>query len=140
VSATEFRTLSASRTALTTIFDRAEAGSATVMGRRGHSPVAVLPVDRADEALAANFPLDPKVSFGAGGVAAWIAELPVHAQGATIEEAGQALVEALREYADDWESSLRHAPNHAENWGYVFRVRLRPDDGDLFAVLFGDGA
>ena len=35
--------------------------------------------------------------------------------------AGTLPVEALREYADDWNARLLHAPNHREHWPVIER-------------------
>jgi hypothetical protein len=38
------------------------------------------------------------------------------------------MVEALREYAQDWQDRLLNAPNHRENWGLVQLVELSTDE------------
>jgi predicted RNase H-like HicB family nuclease len=61
-------------------------------------------------------PLPPaQVVHEAGGWSAFIPGLPIAADGATSEEATDELVDAIREYAEDWHDRLRHAPNHQEN-------------------------
>jgi len=54
--------------------------------------------------------------------------------GDSISELTDDLVAAAREYADDWNDSLRHAPNHADNWGFV-QVVMLSDDNQLKAWL-----
>ena len=51
------------------------------------------------------------------GWSAFIAGVPVAADGATYAEALIELVDALREYATDWNHHLRHAANHKDNRG-----------------------
>lgn len=53
---------------------------------------------------------------------------PVAADGATIEEAVEEMVDALRDYAEAWTERLRLAPNHEDNWGLVQVVTLASDD------------
>lgn len=55
--------------------------------------------------------------------------LPFGADGNTLDEAVETLVEILREYAVDWttESYLREAPNHRDNWALVQIIALSTD-------------
>jgi hypothetical protein len=38
------------------------------------------------------------------------------------------MVDALREYADDWQDRLLDSPNHHDNRGLVRLISLRGDD------------
>lgn len=38
------------------------------------------------------------------------------------------MIDALREYADDWQDRLLDAPNHREHWGLVQLVSLSNDE------------
>ncbi len=76
-----------------------------------------------------------QVVHEAGGWSAFIPGLPIAADGATSEEAIDELIGAIREYAEDWQDRLRHAPNHQENWGIVQLVGL--SDDELRAWLLG---
>jgi predicted RNase H-like HicB family nuclease len=69
-----------------------------------------------------------QVVHEAGGWSAFIPGLPIAADGATSEEAIDELVDAIREYAEDWHDRLRHAPNHRESWRMVQLVDLSEDD------------
>ena len=62
------------------------------------------------------------------GWSAFIAGVPVAADGATYAEALIELVDALREYATDWNHHLRHAANHKDNRAFVELVSLSDDD------------
>jgi predicted RNase H-like HicB family nuclease len=64
----------------------------------------------------------------AGGWSVFISGLPVAADGATFDEAVTEMIEALREYADDWQERLLDSPNHRENWGLVQLVSLSSDE------------
>ena len=58
----------------------------------------------------------------------FIPGLPVAADGSTFEEAIADMVDALREYAEDWQDHLMHAPNHRDNWGLVQLISLSSDE------------
>ena len=46
----------------------------------------------------------------------------------TFEEAITEMASALREYAEDWQDHLLHAPNHRANWGLVQLITLSSDE------------
>jgi predicted RNase H-like HicB family nuclease len=69
-----------------------------------------------------------QVVHEAGGWSAFIPGLPIAADGATSEEAIDELVDAIREYAEDWHDRLRHAPNHQENREIAQLVGLSDDE------------
>jgi len=54
--------------------------------------------------------------------------LPVAAEGNTMDEATDELIAALHDYAEAWVERLRHAQNHAGNWGLVQIVSLASDE------------
>jgi len=64
----------------------------------------------------------------------WLVRLPardpVAADGATVEEAVEEMIDALRDYAEAWTERLRLAPNHADNWGLV-QIIMLASDGQL---------
>jgi ABC-type phosphate/phosphonate transport system substrate-binding protein len=62
--------------------------------------------------------------------------LPISADGATFEEAIDELIDALREYAEDWHERLLNAPNHRDNWGLVQLISLS-DNAQLRQWLLG---
>jgi hypothetical protein len=51
--------------------------------------------------------------------------LPIAADGNTFDEAVMEMVDALREYAEDWQDHLLDAPNHRDGWGLVQLIGLR---------------
>lgn len=55
-------------------------------------------------------------------------DLPVAADGATLHEAIDEMVVALREYAADWDDHLHRAPNHRDNEKLVRVIRHASDD------------
>ncbi|CRK55774.1 hypothetical protein [Alloactinosynnema sp. L-07] len=54
--------------------------------------------------------------------------LPVAADGASLDEAIAEMVDALREYAEDWQRHLLDAPNHRDNWGLVQLISFCDDE------------
>ena len=62
------------------------------------------------------------------GWSLFIPGLAVAADGATLDEAADEMIDALRDYAEEWADHLRLAPNHAENWGIVQIVALSSDE------------
>jgi len=106
------------------VYDQAERGGVAVIDRRGSDPVALLRRDEMDSLLAERFPLEADVSFRDGGVSMWVPALPVHGEGADLDEAAANLADALFDYADLWDAELRHAPNHEANLGWVRRIQL----------------
>ncbi len=126
--------ISEARNSISAIYDRASLGGVSVISRGSRRSMAAVPVDRLAQALALIAPLAAQVSFSEHGVAAWLPSLPVHAQGADLNEAVARLADALLDYADLWESELSGAPNHRDNWALVARARLL-DNEQLVAAL-----
>jgi hypothetical protein len=62
------------------------------------------------------------------GWSIFIPGLPVAADGTTLDEATEAMIDGLRDYVEEWADHLRLAPNHAENWGLVQIVALSSDE------------
>ncbi|MGM1064775.1 type II toxin-antitoxin system HicB family antitoxin [Saccharothrix sp. Mg75] len=62
--------------------------------------------------------------------------LPVAADGASFDEAIAEMVDALREYAEDWRERLLDAPSHRGNRDLV-RLIGSSDDAQLRAWLVG---
>lgn len=70
----------------------------------------------------------------AGGWSVFIPGLPVAADGASLDEAVREMVDALREYADDWQDRLHRAPGHREHRELV-QLITTSDDQHLAAWL-----
>jgi Antitoxin of toxin-antitoxin, RelE / RelB, TA system len=119
------------------ILDRAESGVVSVV-RRG-APVVVAPRDVMARALASLYPFNVQVSVGPSQVSMWLEGMPVHAVGATYEEAEENFLDALLDYAELWVRELKSAPNHRDNEGLVTQVLMYGEDRDeLRSVVFGD--
>jgi predicted RNase H-like HicB family nuclease len=96
--------------------------------RRESATTAVLDAARLRYFLASVVPSRAEVVQEGDGWSVFIPGLPVAADGATFDEAIDEMVEALREYAQDWQDRLLRAPNHRENWGLVQLISLSDDD------------
>lgn len=69
-----------------------------------------------------------------GGWSISLPDLPIAADGATLDEALDEAVLALRDYAAAWGEQLCLAPNHADNSGLVRFIDFS-DDAQLTAWL-----
>lgn len=109
------------------ILDAADEGRpATVM--RDARRVAAVDADRLVHLLTGVHPSGAQAVAENDGWSLFIPGLPVAADGATLDEAVDEMIQALRDYAEAWVERLRLAPNHAENWGLVQVVSLASDD------------
>jgi predicted RNase H-like HicB family nuclease len=115
------------RNNLKNLLDAAENGQVATV-RRESAITAVLDAARLRYFLASVVPSRAQALQEGDGWSVFIPGLPVAADGATFDEAIDEMVEALREYAQDWQDRLLHAPNHRENWGLVQLISLSDDD------------
>jgi hypothetical protein len=115
------------RTHLKDILDAAEQGRPVII-QRDATRTAVVDADRLRDFLAKINTARAEVVFEAGGCAVFIPGLPVAADGADLDEALAEMVNALREYAEDWQDHLHVAPNHRDNWGLVQLIALSDDE------------
>ncbi|WP_344503217.1 hypothetical protein [Dactylosporangium maewongense] len=106
--------------------------------QREHRSAAVVDQERLRALLASSVPARAEVVAEAGGWSIFIPGLPLAADGATFGVAVDEMVDALREYAEDWQDRLLDAPNHAGNWGLVQFVGLSTDE-QLRDWLVGPG-
>ena len=135
-TATHFPTLSAARAGFKDLLDAAEEGrSATV--RRENRVAAVVDAGRLRSMLTETRPADAQLVAEADGWSIFLPGFPLAADATTFDGALDEMVLVLREYAQDWDDHLLHAPNHANNWGLVQLIALS-DDGQLKAWLVGE--
>jgi len=122
-----YPTVAAARADIKGMLDRAQTSVPVTIRRDGYL-TAVIGADRLRELLLRSVPA--KVRVGAdddGTVYAVMDGRPLAGSGASVAEALADLVDALREYADDWHDRLRFAPNHADNWDLVQLIGLLTD-------------
>ncbi|APU19742.1 prevent-host-death protein [Actinoalloteichus sp. GBA129-24] len=123
------------RTHLKKLLDAAEEGRVATV-RRDSVMTALVDVERLRRFLASTVPSDAQVVPEADSWSVFIPGLPVSADGASFDEAIAEMVDALREYAQDWQERLLAAPNHRDNWGLVQLISLS-DDEQLRCWLVG---
>lgn len=109
------------------LLDAAEEGLPASI-RRGNRRSAVVDADRLRYALTCLRPAKAECVSEGNGWSIFLPGLPIAADGATLDEALDEMVQALREYAEDWSARLRHAANHADNWALVQIVALGTDE------------
>ncbi len=107
--------------------------------RRDDDRVAMVDADRYLAFLRAHVAERAEVVAEAGRWSVFIPGAPVAADGATLDEAVDAMVDALVEYAEDWEARLSTAPNHQQRWALVQLIGLSDRDG-LRGWLVGEVA
>lgn len=122
-----FGTFTETRKNLRSVLDNAQAGRVTTVQREAER-FAVVDADRLLTALMRLRPARAVVVPEGGGWSAVLPGLPVHGDGLTFEDAVDDLLEALREYADDWNARLLDVPNHREHWAVVALSQLASDD------------
>ena len=109
------------------LLDAADEGRpATVT--RDKRRVAAVDADRLVSFLTRLHPSGVQAVADGDGWSIFVPGVPVSADGATIDEAVDEMVDALRDYAKAWTERLRLASNHEDNWGLVQIVTLASDD------------
>jgi predicted RNase H-like HicB family nuclease len=127
MSSVHYDSYSEARAHLKDLLDAAERGKVATV-RRDSASAAVLDAARLRHFLATVVPSRAQVVAEAGGWSVFIPGLPVAADGPTFDAALDEMVQALREYAEDWQDRLLDAPNHRDNWGLVQLISLSDDD------------
>ncbi|MET9465086.1 prevent-host-death protein [Streptomyces sp. NPDC006544] len=135
MSAVHYENYTEARTHLKELLDAAGEGRVATV-RRAAGCAAVVDVARLRRYLSTVCPSKAEVVAEEGGWSIFIPGLPVAADGSSFDEAVGEMVDALREYADDWQERLRLAPNHQDNWGLVQLIALS-DDRELADWLVG---
>lgn len=135
MTAVHYDSYSEARAHLKHLLDAAERGRVATV-RRDSASAAVLDATRLRHFLATVVPSRAQVVPEADGWSVFIPGLPIAADGPTFDEALDEMVQALREYAEDWQDRLLDAPNHRDNWGLVQLISLS-DDAQLRDWLAG---
>ena len=131
---------SKAKASLSDVFDDVERGDARVVERRKSPRVAFLRVDEIDELLRRHYPFSTQVSRADDRtVTVWLNELAVYGRGATLADAAEDLLDEVEAYVEEWEESLRHAPNHRQRRWWVHRLQLAGDRDELRRVILDEG-
>ncbi|MFF8442474.1 prevent-host-death protein [Streptomyces californicus] len=137
MSAVHYESYTEARTHFKDLLDAAGEGRVATV-RRDSGRAAVVDVDRLRHYLSLACSAKAQAIAESGGWSIFIPGVPVAADGATFDEALSEMVDALREYAEDWQDRLRTAPNHKDHWGLVQLIALS-DDQQLTDWLVGNG-
>lgn len=127
MTTTHFDTLTEARKHIKDLVDAAEDGRPASV-RRDARRAAVVDADRLRHMLGLLRPSNAEAVPEANGWSIFLPGLPIAADGTTFDETLDEIVIVLREYAVDWSDHLRHAPNHADNWGVVQLIELSTDE------------
>lgn len=127
------------RDSLKAILDSSERGGLSTIRRPDRTPAAVVNGESLRRYLELTVVADVQVVHEDG---AWVVFMPGQPFAAEATDLGEALadfVDALRDYAEDWEDHLHAAPNHRENWALVQLIDLSTDE-QLSTWLTGSAA
>jgi len=123
----EYPSVREGRDHLKDVLDAADAGRPTVI-RRDQRKLAAVDAERLVRFLMSVRPAGVQAVNENGGWSLFMPGLPIAADGGTLDEAAEELIDALRDYAEAWVERLCYAPNHTENWGLVQLISLASDD------------
>jgi hypothetical protein len=124
-----FHSYTAARTNFRDLLNAAHAGYVTTVVR-DRKRYAVVDGGLLRAELAKLLPSRAVVVAEGGGWSAFLPGLPLAGEGADLDEALDDLIDALRDYAVDWNERLLHAPNHRGNWALANLIELS-DDAEL---------
>jgi predicted RNase H-like HicB family nuclease len=127
VTTRRFTSYTQARNQLRAVLDAASDGLVTTVVR-GDVRFVVVAADRLREDLTLLRPANAAVTAEGGGWSVVLPGLPVHGDGDTLDEALADALDALREYAEDWNLRLHTAPNHRQHHALVALVDLSTDD------------
>lgn len=122
-----FPTSTAARSHLRDLLDTAHSGRVTTIDR-DRERFAVVDAELLRSHLASLLPSGAVVVPEGGGWSAFLPGLPISGEADDLEGAIHDLIEALREYAADWNDRLLDAPNHRDNWALVTLTELSTDE------------
>lgn len=122
-----FDSFTSARSNLRSVLDAAHDGMVTTV-TRDKERFVVVAADALGEQLRHLMPSRAVVLGEGGGWSAVIPGVPVHGDADTFDDAIDDLIEALRDYAEDWNGRLFRAPNHRQHRSLVELVELSDDD------------
>ena len=122
-----FSSYSEARANLRGVLDAANSGLVTTL-ERDHTRFAVVDGDLLRRQLSALRPARAVVTAEGGGWSAFLPGLPISGEGDDLDGALDDLVEALRDYATDWNDRLHVAANHQDKWAVAALVELSTDE------------
>ncbi len=136
MTAVHYDSYTDARNNLKHLLDAAEHGQVATV-RRDATLTAVLDAGRLRHFLASVVLSGAQVVQEGNGWSVFIPGLPIAADAGSFDEVIGEMIQALREYSEDWQDHLLNSPNHRDNWGLVQLISLSDDD-QLRAWLVGD--
>lgn len=121
-----FASYTQARTHLRDLLDTAHTGRLTTV-ERDRDRFAVIDATVLRRQLATLRPSRAVVAAEGGGWAAFLPGAPVAGEDDSFDGAIDDLIDALRDYAADWNERLVEAPNHRGHWALVTLVELSND-------------
>jgi GTPase len=122
-----YATFTEARSRLRDLLDAARSGRVTTL-TRDRDRFAVVDGTILRDELAKVRQANAVVAAEGGGWSVYLPGVPAHGEGDDLDAALADLIEALREYAQDWNERLLGAANHRGNWALVTLVELSDDD------------
>jgi hypothetical protein len=122
-----FASFTDARRNLRAVLDAARDGRITTV-ERDFERFIVLNAEDHRRDLAALRPANALVAAEGSGWSAVLPGLPVAGDGDSFDDAIADLIDALREYAEDWNTRLYRAPNHREHRAVVGLIELSSDE------------
>jgi hypothetical protein len=123
----DYPTYSSARDHFKDVLDATDAGRSVTVAREGNLSV-VFPIEKVRSYFFQSVSPRVRIFVEAGVTVALMEERPFLAEGASVDDALADLMLVLREYAVDWESRLKDAPNHEQNWALVQLIKLSTDE------------
>ena len=127
------------RDSLKAILDFSERGGLSTIRRPDRATAAVVNGESLRRYLELTVAANVQVVNEDGAWAVFMPGQPIAAEATELGEALADFVDALRDYAEEWEDHLHAAPNHRENWAMVQLIDLSTDE-QLTAWLTGSVA
>jgi hypothetical protein len=122
-----FASYTAARAQFRDLLDVAHTGRVTTVAR-DRDVFTVVDAELLRGELATLRPARAVVAAEGGGWSAFLPGVPVSGEGDDLDGALEDLIEALREYAVDWNERLLDAPNHRGHWALVALTELSDDE------------
>jgi len=124
------------RDSLKAILDSSDRGGLSTIRRPDRSSAAVVNSESLRRFLEMTVVANVQVVNEDGAWAVFMPGRPFAAEATDLDAALGDFVDALRDYAEDWEDHLHAAPNHRANWALVQLIDLSTDE-QLIAWLTG---
>lgn len=123
----DYPSFSSARENLKEVLDATEHGVSVSVARQGNVSV-VLPLDRLRDYFFRT--VSPRISIFTENTltVALMVDSPFAAEGVDLDRALTDLALVLREYAADWDTRLKDAPNHQQYWALVQLVKYSTDE------------